>query len=52
MGKAPKKSKYPKDEILVLEFDGEEKLEAGIMGAFEANGSMYIALESLKNDDI
>ena len=41
-----------KEEILVLEFDGGEKLEAGIMGAFEANGLMYVALEQLKGDDI
>ena len=52
MGKYAKKTKYSKEEILVLEFDGGEKLEAGIMGAFEANGLMYVALEQLKGDDI
>lgn len=52
MGKHSKKTKYSKDEILVLEFDGGEKLEAGIIGAFEVNELMYIALENLKGDDI
>ena len=52
MGKYAKKTKYSKEEILVLEFDGGEKLEAGIMGAFEVNGLMYVALEKLKGDDI
>ena len=47
-----KKNKYSKEEIMVLEFDDGEKLEAGIMGAFEANGTMYVALEHLKKDDI
>ena len=51
MAKYPKKPKYSKEEILVLEFD-EEKLEAGIMGAFPVNDVMYVALESLKNADI
>ena len=52
MGKYAKKTKYSKEEILVLEFDGGEKLEVGIMGAFEVNGLMYVALEKLKGDDI
>ncbi len=52
MARSSKKSKYGKDEILILEFDGGEKLEAGIMGAFEVNGVMYAALENLKDGDI
>lgn len=52
MGKYAKKTKYSKEEILVLEYDGGEKLEVGIMGGFEVNGHMYVALEKLKGDGI
>ncbi len=52
MAKSAKKEKYSKDEIMVLEFDDGENLEAGIMGAFEVNGLTYIALENLKDEDI
>ena len=52
MARSSKKAKYDKDEIMVLEFDGGEKLEAGIMGAFDVNGTMYVALENLKDGDV
>ena len=52
MARSSKKAKYDKDEIMVLEFDGGEKLEAGIMGAFDVNGMMYVALENLKDGDV
>ena len=52
MARSSKKAKYDKDEIMVLEFDGGEKLEAGIMGAFDVNGTMYVALENLNDGDV
>lgn len=52
MGKYAKKTKYSREEIMVLEFDGGEKVETGILGAFEVEGLMYVALERLKGDEI
>ena len=52
MARSSKKAKYDKDEIMVLEFDGGEKLEAGIMGAFDVKGTMYVALENLNDGDV
>ncbi len=52
MSKYPKNSKYSKDEIMVFEYADGRRLEVGIMGAFEVNGSMYAALENLKDGSI
>lgn len=46
-----RRNAYSEDEIMTLEFDGEDKLECGIMGVFPLNGRDYIALEALDGTD-
>lgn len=42
---------YGEDEIIWLEFEGEERFECGVMGVFEVAGKEYIALEALDETD-
>ena len=47
-----KRELYGEDEIIGLSFDDGDSFECGIMGTFEVDGVMYIALDCLEDEDV
>lgn len=47
-----KRELYSEEEIIGLSFDDGDEFECGIMGTFEVDGVMYIALDRLDDEDV
>ena len=45
------RSKYNDDEIITLDFEGEDSIDCGIIGIFDVDGKDYIALEALDGSE-
>ncbi len=42
---------YEEDEIITLDFEGEDSVDCGIIGIFDVEGKDYIALEALDGSE-